>query len=580
MKKEVMAQHLGCLVRFSALLVAFTAAPAFAQLLLAGGSLPICSSMNPTACQGPVSWQDKALDAHRYQVKDEDIQRWLASFDNKDDRSDLQAWVKLLESVARQDLEPMPRPEFSRLLRAARIEPVGDSTHSPSLSGEMLYQRLDDRSWWRLLDHFQLAPHHLGEQVSLKDSRSGSAVEVFERFVAMAREVSGRERPRIAISTASSRDPYDALDFYFQVFEQAGAEVFWLQLDRAFTAARAAGRCNDLAEFQAELLGTWDRSRVYPSIFQSQRAICAEPEATMRLTEGVDGLFLNGGDQWLTLHAFIDEQGLATPEWQRIMERLQAGELVLGGTSAGAAVQSGPVMISNGSSQRGLLDGARERPPPQSGCDRADNCPPGLAVDSLTYRRGGLGSFTTGIVDTHFSERWRQFRLLQLMVDTGVTLGLGVDETSAVEVRGLFDEQSLTLRAHGLSGGWLILTDAARTPGRLPLQIDRIMLHHLAPGVVLSLDIAADSNSAAQDAVGTLNLADRAGCLELRQHDSFAELALPDFDPAEDAQTCLLLPLGDAVRARSLLTATPPPLTASGPLRSWRWSLEVLPQGP
>jgi len=48
---------------------------------------------------------------------------------------------------------------------------------------------------------------------------------IYRAFVAMAREVSGRERPRLLVSTASGRDPYAAIDFYLALFAQAGAEV-------------------------------------------------------------------------------------------------------------------------------------------------------------------------------------------------------------------------------------------------------------------------------------------------------------------------------------------------------------------
>jgi predicted alpha/beta hydrolase family esterase len=33
------------------------------------------------------------------------------------------------------------------------------------------------------------------------------------------------KRPLIAVVTASARDPFESIDFYTQVFEQAGADV-------------------------------------------------------------------------------------------------------------------------------------------------------------------------------------------------------------------------------------------------------------------------------------------------------------------------------------------------------------------
>jgi len=553
--------------------------PAAAQLLLAGGSLPVCSSVSPAACSAAVDWDARALDAHRFELTMDGIERWQTSLGDRIDSPEAQAWTRLLQSLTLSGSGPLRRTEFSDRIRGAVLEmEQADGGIQVRLSGEQLYQGLDDRAWWQLLDHFQQPQADQGEQVRLNASRSQAVIGIFQRFVAMAGETSGRERPRIAISTASSRDPYDALDFYSQVFEQAGADVYWLPLDRAFTAARAAGRCADLAEFQAELLGTWDRARVYPAAFGTQQAQCEQAQTTLRLAEGIDGLFLNGGDQWLTLHAFIDEQGRTSPEWQRIMARLEAGELVLGGTSAGAAVQSGAVMISNGSSQRALLDGASERPPPEPGCDRAARCPPGLSVDALTYHRGGLGSFAPGIVDTHFSERWRQFRLLQLMVDTGVHIGLGVDETSAVEVQGLFDEQPLSLSAIGESGGWLIAGEAADLKRTRPVRVDRVRLHHLAPGAQLLLAEAILPAGNTDPDKHEASEAFSADCVDASEHASFAVLPLPIAESPNAKPLCLLLTLNDVSVARSLLRPRPPPPSAAGPVSSWDWSLEVVPR--
>ena len=554
---------------FCLVIVSATAAqPGSAQLLLAGGRLPVCTSMTQSCEVSMASPQAatvtefhppaEALDMHRFLPTEERIKRWLASLGEPADSAAAHEWRAVLDQLA-ADHGSMSRSWLSDQLSAAAAD---------------WYDTLDDRARWQLFDHLQDPLGARREQVRFQDSRSQAAMEIFQRFVAMARETSGRQRPRIGVSTAASRDPYDALDFYLQVFEQAGAEVHWLPLDRAFSAARAADRCQDLAEFQAELLGSWDRARVFPAAFEQQQALCGDPATTLQLAENLDGLFLNGGDQWLTLHAFIDEQGQPSPEWQRIMARLEAGEMVLGGTSAGSAVQSGPVMISNGSSQRALLEGAHEQPPPRPGCDRAQTCPPGLSVDSLTFHRGGLGSFNLGIVDTHFSERWRQFRLLQLMVDSGIALGLGVDETSAIEVSGLFDEQPLTLQAHGDSGGWLIMTDSAVVENQRPLHIRGVVLHYLGPGASLALEDIVRSDPNPEDATDPKPVTRASECRHFGHYRSFADLPVFTASAPAQAPHCLLFPLDDTSAARSDLTPLPSPESATGLVTSWSWSLE------
>jgi hypothetical protein len=54
----------------------------------------------------------------------------------------------------------------------------------------------------------------------------------------------------------------------------------------------------------------------------------------------------------------------------------------------------------------------------------------------LTYQpQGGLGLFQFGILDTHFSERGREGRLLALVAQTGAHFGFGVDEATALLVK-------------------------------------------------------------------------------------------------------------------------------------------------
>lgn len=54
---------------------------------------------------------------------------------------------------------------------------------------------------------------------------------------------------------------------------------------------------------------------------------------------------------------------------------------------------------------------------------------------------GGLGIFTSGLLDTHFANRGRQGRLIQLLLDSrgltaGSTVAFGIDENTALIVTG------------------------------------------------------------------------------------------------------------------------------------------------
>ncbi len=528
-----------------------------AQLMLAGGSLPVCSSMAPAWCDDVPPWPNDALHAYTFRINAENLQRWHNSLDAEQART--AAWIDLLDQIGETGV--LSRAELTDRILAAQ-----GHTHS----GRQLHGQSDARTWSQLLDHLQEPVGEQRERVRLDHSKRGESVEIFRAFVAMAAKRAERDRPLIAVSTASSRDPYDALAFYLQVFEQAGADVVWLPLDGAVRAARDAGQCDQLSMHQADVLGSWARAHVQPDWYARQVDFCRKPEAGPALIEQIDGLFLNGGDQSLTLQAFVGPDGRSTPEHELLLQRLRRGELVLGGTSAGAAVQSAPFMISNGSSARALTEGAIEHLPPPAGCDRADSCPSGLRPDSLTFRRGGLGSFEPGIVDTHFSERWRQLRLLQLLAQTETRLGVGVDETSAVIVDDLFvSEQAIQLTSLGAGSTWLIDLGPALVHNVQPLSIENVTLHRMSSGA--RVVFTPNQNKVVEPVPSTET--GHSSCEPADGHASFAALvdALPD-NASEAA--CFDFAAHDALRARSALAAQQPPADSSG-VQSWSWSLQV-----
>jgi cyanophycinase len=541
-------------LRASLLLIAvlvITAWPGWsaAQVLLAGGHLPVCSSMSPDQCRSRVEWPDDALRERKYAITPTAITRWALAMETRLVESDVQHWLRLLAALSEDRVNALSRQQLISHLRTAQVEASDPDQTSPVIiEGERLYQAMSDGDWSTLLDHLQIGQVGRREQVRLDASINESALAVFEHFVAMAAERSDRERPLIAISTASSRDPYDALDFYLQVFAQAGAEVVWLPLDTALRRARAEDNCLALAAYQASELGTYQRQAVWPHYFEQQLAYCLNRNAGPALVEEVDGLFLNGGDQWLTLHAFRDEQGQATMELERILQRLDDNTMVLGGTSAGAAVQSASYMISNGSNAAALLTGAHPSAPPPPGCSRAGNCPPGLGEDSLTFHRpGGLGSLPFAIVDTHFSERQRQIRLSQLLAQTQQRYGLGIDETTALEVSRFGTGTQFKLQVVGAKAAWLIDAGPATLDTLQPLDIRGIELHRLAKGEPLTFDPATGLVAATSVESGAT---DEVACQILKPDRSFNELFQALTSQQQSSRLCLMVPLDDAQTAR------------------------------
>ncbi len=423
-------RRLACLALASSLLVAAPQLSAQPRLLLAGGHLPVCSSAAPSACKPGAVPQAPVASTRRYRLDDAGIARvaargWLAQRSAARDRilAALRHWHRRAGEV---DVDP------ERLARKL-------DAHEPE-RGVGAWSALAEFERERVLDALEREP--LRERIDLAASLAQSGVPVYREFVAMARAVSGREAPHVLISTASGRDPFESIDYYRAVFEQAGAEVRWLPLDHALRAAQDHPKrdCARLDELRGERLAGHDRARLYPARAAELAAACRDPARLQALIDWADGVFLNGGDQSFTRAAWFRAGGEPSTALERLLERLDAGRLVLGGTSAGTAVQAArpaggvAAMIVSGASLPASAALAIGSLPPYPGCALAQACQ-GIAADALLYHPGGgLGSFTPGVLDTHFAQRGRDYRLARLLLDAGIELGVGIDETTALRV--------------------------------------------------------------------------------------------------------------------------------------------------
>ncbi|MEM6333965.1 MAG: cyanophycinase [Planctomycetota bacterium] len=127
-----------------------------------------------------------------------------------------------------------------------------------------------------------------------------------------------------------------------------------------------------------------------------------------------DGLWFVGGDQSRIVAVFRPEGG-DTPAYDAVLGVLERGG-VIGGTSAGAAMMSDP-MVRWGNSHEALLIG------------RSDE----LSSWGVGVGRG-MGLLPFGVTDQHFVRRGRLGRLVVALETSGETLGLGVGEDSALVV--------------------------------------------------------------------------------------------------------------------------------------------------
>jgi cyanophycinase len=186
----------------------------------------------------------------------------------------------------------------------------------------------------------------------------------------------------------------------------------------------------------------------------------ADQDSVVRLLDGATGIWFGGGLQTRLMGA-IGGSRVA----DAIRARLAAGAVV-GGTSAGAAVMSTP-MITGDEKRRG-----------------GDRYPSDSSQIFITIDRGnvetvpGLGLLTSVVIDQHFVRRKRHNRLLSLVLEGPVRLGAGIDESTALVI--------------GPDGRWrvsgastVVVYDARNaTPGPAgaPLGGSGIITHVLPPG--------------------------------------------------------------------------------------------------
>jgi cyanophycinase len=119
------------------------------------------------------------------------------------------------------------------------------------------------------------------------------------------------------------------------------------------------------------------------------------------LLDGVTGVFITGGDQ-MRLVSILGGTLFA----QKLRQMVSETELVLAGTSAGAAGMSTSMIVRGESTPHPQKNSVRLSP--------------------------GLGFLKNIIIDQHFTERGRISRLITAVSYNPYNLGIGIDENTAI----------------------------------------------------------------------------------------------------------------------------------------------------
>ncbi|AUT00664.1 cyanophycinase [Nostoc sp. CENA543] len=184
--------------------------------------------------------------------------------------------------------------------------------------------------------------------------------QILREFVRRA----GSTRANIVIMTAATELPRDVGENYIRVFERLGAE----------------------------------KVRIVDTETREDAASSTALEAIAKAT----GIFFTGGDQARITSILKDT------ELDRAIHQRYGEGIVIGGTSAGAAVMPDKMIVEGDS---------ETNPRPE-----------------IVDMGPGLGFLPGVVIDQHFSERGRLGRLITALVREPAVLGFGIDENTAMVV--------------------------------------------------------------------------------------------------------------------------------------------------
>ncbi|HYJ92629.1 MAG TPA: cyanophycinase [Pyrinomonadaceae bacterium] len=177
----------------------------------------------------------------------------------------------------------------------------------------------------------------------------------------------------------------------------------------------------------------------------------ADPE---ELLDGVTGVFMTGGDQ-MRLVSLLGGTKFA----DKLRQLVRDTEIVLAGTSAGAAGMSTSMIVRGESTSHPHKNSVRLSP--------------------------GLGFLKNIIIDQHFTERGRISRLITAVSYNPYNLGIGIDENTAIILNG---EGSMEVYGAGsvtvVDGSQITYNEIAEVDEFQPFSICGVQLHVLRDGLI------------------------------------------------------------------------------------------------
>lgn len=345
-------------------------------------------------------------------------------------------------------------------------------------------------------------------------SSNASSVAITHAIVAAARAVNQGRKPLIGVVTASAGShPFADRDLNVFMLQSAGADVVYLPLDGGIRQALDADDCAHVRYDYDSYTNTrpervvYHADLLYPDLAQQQQALCASRgQALNDLLGRINGIYFSGGNQARHLESLVTKNAagdyaLPSAQLAMLQRRHAQGQLVVAGTSAGNHIQGGglwqgkPVpMVGGGSSYDALTRGFA-----QGRGVAGDTTEPGQTEHNtnfppVVYPLGGLGVFRFGVLDSHFSRRAREGRLVRATFDSAMHYGFGVDENTALLVSQA--DAAGTTHFSVLGAGGVFIADVrgarAHTNAQKHFSIQGVRAHYLLPGDTARINAKGD----------------------------------------------------------------------------------------
>ena len=330
-----------------------------------------------------------------------------------------------------------------------------------------------------------------------------SSFDIFTQFVAAAKVGNGGKTPTIGVVTASVENAFADSDINVFMLRSAGANVVYLPMQGGFRQALDANDCANTRYYYDSYANTnasgdyYNMDQVFPDLAQQQTDFCANGGATLNSTlQGLNGIYFSGGDQARHLESFVSKDtsanySVVSPQLAILKARFDKGDLVVAGTSAGNHIQNGGIwkgkpvpMIGGGDSYATL----------KSGFTKGQGPLPASDLSPVSYANGGLGFFKYGVLDSHFTRRTREGRLVRHTFESGMDYGFGVDENTSLVVGKPDAAGNTPFSVMGAGGVFIIDVRGATASGAATanFSISGVRAHFLTAGDSARIDAAGN----------------------------------------------------------------------------------------